>query len=212
MEARLEWAARSVGQTIDEVEIRNAAWGCHGKGWGIAGNKRKHMPSSSYSSSASTASPLENESLTVMSSDDNSQECQEEQQHHIRKKARLSNDNENNENNENEVDVNASADISAMYMMASLIPSTRHFYSFSSNTNNSINASSADTQIGNRMTRATVEQMNHHHRNNGSNQEKTPSEGNSDGLSSWTPSISFNDFGLNENSRKNIDNDNRESE
>jgi len=146
-----------------------------------------------------------------MSSDDNSQECQEEQ-HHIRKKARLSNDNENNENNENEVDVNASADISAMYMMASLIPSTRHFYSFSSNTNNSINASSADTQIGNRMTRATVEQMNHHHRNNGSNREKTPSEGNSDGLSSWTPSISFNDFGLNENSRKNIDNDNRESE
>lgn len=96
-------------------------------------------------------------------------------------------------------------DVSSMYMLSGLIQSTRNYYGFSCDDTATITAGNS----------------NNHHRQSSNNDETNLTQvysnyndeklgqDNSEGLSSWTPSISScND--LNEyNDKKNIDNDNR---
>jgi len=87
-------------------------------------------------------------------------------------------------------------DVSSMYMMANLIQSTRHYYSFDRD-----DTTSATITLSNNISSEDLGSYNNKY-----NTESTPSEDNSDGLSSWTPSSPCND--LNDNDTKNIDNDN----
>eukprot|EP00579_Thalassiosira_antarctica_P032367 CAMPEP_0201997802 /NCGR_PEP_ID=MMETSP0905-20130828/4690_1 /ASSEMBLY_ACC=CAM_ASM_000554 /TAXON_ID=420261 /ORGANISM="Thalassiosira antarctica, Strain CCMP982" /LENGTH=208 /DNA_ID=CAMNT_0048553583 /DNA_START=29 /DNA_END=651 /DNA_ORIENTATION=- len=87
-------------------------------------------------------------------------------------------------------------DVSSMYMMANLIQSTRHYYSFDRD-----DTTSAIITLSNNISSEDLGSYNNKY-----NTESTPSEDNSDGLSSWTPSSPCND--LNDNDTKNIDNDN----
>lgn len=108
-------------------------------------------------------------------------------------------------------------DVSSMYMLSGLIQSTRHYYSFVSDDTAATNAeaspsasmiAASDVQFSNdrlssQETSANLTQVYKNY-----NDEKL-SEDNSEGLSSWTPSCrSYNDL-MNENDRKDIDNDNR---
>jgi hypothetical protein len=102
-------------------------------------------------------------------------------------------------------------DISSMYMLSGLIQSTRHYYNFS---NDNSDATTATASVNNtssniinyrpaRNGKATQLTQSY---NSACNDEKL-SEDNSEGLSSWTPSSSYNS--LNDNERKDIDNYNR---
>eukprot|EP00579_Thalassiosira_antarctica_P001406 CAMPEP_0201870852 /NCGR_PEP_ID=MMETSP0902-20130614/3897_1 /ASSEMBLY_ACC=CAM_ASM_000551 /TAXON_ID=420261 /ORGANISM="Thalassiosira antarctica, Strain CCMP982" /LENGTH=228 /DNA_ID=CAMNT_0048396639 /DNA_START=73 /DNA_END=759 /DNA_ORIENTATION=- len=86
-------------------------------------------------------------------------------------------------------------DVSSMYMMAGLIQSTRHHYCLDSD-----DTTSTTNTLPNNISSDDYSNYNT------SNTEQTPSEDNSEGLSSWTPSSSCND--LNDNDKENIDNDN----
>lgn len=94
--------------------------------------------------------------------------------------------------------------VSSMYMLSSLIQSTRHYYSYSSDSDGTsattVNVNYDNNRHPSQETTANLTQVC-----NNSND----SEDNSEALSSWTPSCrSYNDL-MDENCRKDIDNDNR---
>jgi len=109
-------------------------------------------------------------------------------------------------NDEAQDDDDPNGDVASMYMMASLIQSTRHYYSFASDDTTSTTKSLSNNMSSKDQTNISQAYSNC---NNNYNTERTPSEDNSDGLSSWTPSSSScNDY-LNDNDKKHIDDDNR---
>jgi hypothetical protein len=103
-------------------------------------------------------------------------------------------------------------DVSSMYMMASLIQSTRHYYSRSVASDDHDTTVNSDTTLSNakssqdesNITQAYIDYNKNH------SSRKAPSEDNSEGRSTWTPASSYGDW--NDNNRKNIDNDNRSDE
>lgn len=127
-----------------------------------------------------------------------------------RQEAEIPVDDSTDETDQDHADPNG--DVSSMYMMASLIQSTRHYYSRSvasedhDTTVNSMTTSSNDksSQDESNITQAYINY------NKNYNSRKAPSEDNSEGSSAWTPASSYGDW--NDNDRKNIDNDNRSDE
>mmetsp|Transcript_25585 Transcript_25585/g.54360 ORF Transcript_25585/g.54360 Transcript_25585/m.54360 type:complete len:345 (-) Transcript_25585:127-1161(-) len=111
-------------------------------------------------------------------------------------------------------------DVSAMYMVASLVQSTRGYYNFEGAADDATKAGAAneskdddrrtndgngDMSGGNSIAQAYIDY------NSGGGYlrgEKAPSE-DSENLSSWTPSSEGPSNELHDNRRKNIDNDNR---
>ena len=100
-------------------------------------------------------------------------------------------------------------DVSSMYMMAGLIQSTRQYYNFE--TNNDDVATTAVVTANKKRDRGeesydAPSYMHYNNLNYGAN--KAPSE-DSEAMSSWTPTNSPLSNDLNDNRRKEIDNDNR---
>mmetsp|Transcript_32459 Transcript_32459/g.62105 ORF Transcript_32459/g.62105 Transcript_32459/m.62105 type:complete len:345 (-) Transcript_32459:78-1112(-) len=133
--------------------------------------------------------------IMAMNGDDNIQ--QEDQQQQV--------ENETiDERTSQEEDPNGN--VSSMYMLAGLIQSTRNYYSFEiaahDDTATSLMINNTNNDKEDSMAQAYID-----YNSNNYNNEKAPSEDNSEDLSSWTPYSSLNN--LDDNERKNIDNDNR---
>ena len=96
-------------------------------------------------------------------------------------------------------------DVSSMHIVASLVQSTRNYYSFANyDTTTTKKESSHDMSSSKDRTNITQAYSNY---NNTYSTRRIPSKVNSECLSVLTPSSSCND--LNDNNRKNIDNGNR---